>query len=125
MWYTPRSREASWVVCVYASCLTLVQDIILTGLDASANVPDMRHVWLVKANCGDYYCEGEHVVAVAFTSAKAIELEEKAKEQKSVYYRENGSIDEYRRWCDITIEVCRVDELDISSITQEFDQRKT
>lgn len=22
-------------------------------------------VWLIKGNCGDYYCEAEHVVAIA------------------------------------------------------------
>ena len=49
-------------------------------------------LYLIQANCGDYYCEGEHVVGVATTLEDALRIKAEAEEVKS------GSNNDIQRW---------------------------
>lgn len=50
---------------------------------------DAAYVWLVVADCGDYYCEGAHVVAVAASEEDAVRLRAEA-DAATHHYRSHG-----------------------------------
>jgi len=68
----------------------------------------MPTVWLVTGNCcGDYYCEGEHVLAVASTEADADAL--RASAESATWANRFGQSGP--RWTDVTVERVEVDVL--------------
>lgn len=64
-------------------------------------------VWLVTANCWDYYCEGVHVVGVAQSAGEAEAL--KAEAEEATWTNSAGSLG--KRWCDVEIEEVPTGEL--------------
>lgn len=69
--------------------------------------PSAATVWLVTANCGDYYCEGVHVVAVARSAEEAETL--KAEAEEATWTNSAGSSG--KRWSDVEIEEVQTSEL--------------
>lgn len=65
------------------------------------------HVWLVVGDCGDYYCEGNHVLAVATTEAEAVRIRTEA--EAATWTNRYGSSG--KRWAEVGIETLPVDEL--------------
>lgn len=67
----------------------------------------MVTVWLVTGECGDYYCEGVHVLAVATTEADAERL--KVEAEAATWTNKAGTSG--RRWSEVDVETAPLDAL--------------
>lgn len=81
------------------------------------------NLWLIVASCGDYYCEDDHVIAVATIRESAEALAREAENQFSVYLRRGGKVDRYARWNDIRIEQTDADVIRKEAQGTVTDQR--
>lgn len=70
-------------------------------------VEAMTDVWLVTADCGDYYCEGEHVIGVATTEAEAERV--KAEAEAATWGNRYGASG--KRWNDVSVAQVQTDAL--------------
>ena len=64
-------------------------------------------LWLLTGDCGDYYCEGLHPLAIASSRERAEEL--KAEAEAATWTNSSGSSG--RRWVEVEIDEVLPNEL--------------
>lgn len=64
-------------------------------------------VYVVTADCGDYYCESEHLLAVVETSEEADRLAEEARAATGTGFYGNV----YKVWADVSVEEVTLGDL--------------
>lgn len=68
------------------------------------------NVYVVEGNCGDYYCEGVHVIGI-YTSERLAELaREAASKAVHIYMNHEEPRKQFKTWYEVEVRTYTVDE---------------